>query len=190
MSGHDEATMEDLRAQAFEIIRTRSFMRGEVRLASGRMSDHYFDMKPSMLDPVGAGVLARMLFARIAPAQVDHVGGLEMGAVPLLGPLAMVSAQANQPLPAFFVRKTVKAHGTQRLIEGVRDLAGKRVAIVEDVTTTGGSAMASIKAVQAEGAEVALVISLLDREQGAAALYREAGLAFDWLFQASAFLNT
>ena len=93
------------------------------------------------------------------------------------------------PIAGFFVRKNIKEHGTQKRVEGVADIRGKHIAIVEDVTTTGGSAMKSIEAVQADGAIVSMVISILDREQGAVDLYKEAGLPFQSLFVASDFLN-
>lgn len=177
------------RAHLFEIIRAKSFVRGHVVLASGKESDHYFDMKPSMFDPEGAELLAELIHARIAEVGADIVGGLEMGAVPLITPISIVSRRAGRPLPGFFVRKTVKDHGTKKLIDGLSDVAGKRVAIVEDVTTTGGSAMKAVEALTAAGATITLVISILDRQEGAAALYAEAGIPFQSLFEASEFLS-
>jgi len=177
------------RARLFDIVKTKSFVRGHVVLASGKESDHYFDMKPSMFDPEGADLLAGLIFAHIADTDADIVGGLEMGAVPLITPISIASRRAGRPLPGFFVRKTVKDHGTRKLVEGLADVAGKRVAIVEDVTTTGGSAMKAVEALKAAGASIALVISILDREEGAAKLYADAGIPFQSLFKASEFLK-
>ena len=112
-----------------------------------------------------------------------------MGAVPLITPISIVSRRAGRPLPGFFVRKTVKDHGTKKLVDGLSDVKGKRVVIVEDVTTTGGSAMKAVEALTAAGAMITLVISILDREEGAAALYEKAGIPFQSLFKASEFLN-
>jgi orotate phosphoribosyltransferase len=179
----------DARARLYDIIKTKSFVRGHVVLASGKESDHYFDMKPSMFDPEGADLLAELLFERISAIEADIVGGLEMGAVPLITPISIVSRRAGRPLPGFFVRKTVKDHGTRKLVEGLADVAGKRVVIVEDVTTTGGSAMKAVEALKAAGATIALVISILDREENAARLYADAGIPFQSLFKASEFLN-
>lgn len=180
----------DARARLFEIVRTKSFVRGHVVLASGKESDHYFDMKPTMFDPEGAGILADLIHARIAETDADIVGGLEMGAVPLITPVSIASRRAGRPLPGFFVRKTVKDHGTKKLVEGLSDVAGKRVAIVEDVTTTGGSAMKAVEALTAAGAKIVLVISILDREEGADKLYADAGIPFASLFKASEFLKS
>lgn len=179
----------DARARLYEIVRTKSFVKGHVVLASGKESDHYFDMKPTMFDPEGAELLAELIYARIAETDADIVGGLEMGAVPLITPVSIVGRREGRALPGFFVRKTVKDHGTKKLIDGLSDVSGKRVAIVEDVTTTGGSAMKAVEALKAAGATMSLVISILDREEGAARLYADAGIPFQSLFTASEFLN-
>ena len=180
----------DDRQRAFEIIKQKSFVRGEVTLASGQKSDHYFDLKPTMFDPEGALVLSRLLFDRMKDLNIDLAGGLEMGAVPLIAPLAMVSGMVGQPIPGFFVRKAAKDHGTRKLIDAVGDISGKRIAVVEDVTTTGGSAMKAIRHIEEAGGKVVLVISVLDRQSGAAELYAEAGIPFQSLFTSSEFLKS
>jgi len=182
--------IRDDRTRAFEIIREKSFVRGEVTLASGQKSDHYFDMKPSMFDPEGAHRLSRLILDRIADLEVDYIGGLEMGAVPLIAPLAMLSGLQGRPIPGFFVRKAQKEYGARKLIEGVKDLAGKRVVVVEDVTTTGESAMKAIRQLKDAGADIVLVLSVVDRQSGAAKLYADAGIPFQSLFTASDFLNS
>lgn len=181
---------ENARARLFDIIKQKSFVQGHVVLASGKESDHYFDMKPSMFDPEGAEILAELITARVMPFDVHCIGGLEMGAVPLITPISIASRRKGKAIPGFFVRKAVKDHGTKKLVEGLSDVAGKRVAIVEDVTTTGGSAMKAVKALEEAGAKIALVISILDREEGAEALYAEAGIPFQSLFKASEFLKS
>jgi orotate phosphoribosyltransferase len=110
-----------------------------------------------------------------------------MGAVPLIAPVAMRSPDFGRWLPGFFVRKTVKDHGTKKRVDGC-DITGKTVVILEDVTTTGGSAMDAVKAVEEAGAKVALVLSILDRGEGAAELYAKAGIPFKSLFRAEEFL--
>ena len=157
----------ELRNRLFALLKERAFRRGRVVLASGRESDFYFDMKPAMLDPDGAGLMAELILQQIQDIKADCVGGLEMGAVPLIAPVAMRSLDFGRRLPGFFVRKAVKDHGTKKRVDGA-DIAGKRVIILEDVTTTGGSAMDAVKAVEEAGATVALVISILDRGEGAA----------------------
>src|ERR1700752_1047097 len=143
------------RARLHRIIANRSFGRGEVTLASGRKSDFYFNLKPTMLDPEGATLLAELTYETLKDDQLDFIGGLEMGAVPLAGALAQISWIKGHPIAAFFVRKKPKEHGAKLAVEGLakgESLQGKRIVIVEDVTTTGGSAMKAVEAVrQARG---------------------------------------
>lgn len=168
------------RARLIDIVRARSFQSGkEVKLASGRTSMYYFNMKPTMLDAEGGHLIATLILNAIADKKVDLVGGLEMGAVPIASAVAAVSQTAGPKVNAFFVRKQAKDHGTQSLIEGLPagdSLKGKRVVIVEDVTTTGGSAIKAAEAVRAEGAEVVGVVTILDRQEGAGDAFDAAGL--------------
>ncbi len=177
----------ELRDRLFALLKERAFRRGRVTLASGRESDFYFDMKPVMLDPDGAALMAELILQQIQSVKADCVGGLEMGAVPLIAPVAMRSLDFGRRLPGFFVRKAAKGHGTKKRVDGA-DIAGKTVVILEDVTTTGGSAMDAVKAVEQAGAKVALVIAILDRGEGAADLYAKAGIPFASLFRAEEFL--
>ena len=175
------------RAQLFEILKVRAFRRGRIVLASGRESDFYFDMKPAMLDPEGAALLAELIMHALDGVEADCVGGLEMGAVPLIAPVAIKSRDYGRSLPGFFVRKAVKDHGTKKRVEG-NDVAGKTVVILEDVTTTGSSALDAVQAVREAGGRVALVLSILDRGEGADAVFADAGVTFKSLFQAQEFL--
>ena len=177
----------EARGKLFTLLKEKAFRRGRVVLASGRESDFYFDMKPAMLDPDGAALMAELILQQIHDVKADCIGGLEMGAVPLIAPVAMRSVEFGRRLPGFFVRKAVKDHGTKKRVDGT-DIAGKTVVILEDVTTTGASAMDAVKAVEEAGAKVALVISILDRGEGAAELYAKAGIPFKSLFRAEEFL--
>lgn len=185
MSAIDATTRERL----IRLIAERSFGRRKVVLASGRESDFYFDMKPTMFHPEGAALLAKMILGRLWPLRVDYVGGLEMGAVPLIASVSAFSFEAGRPIPGFFVRKAVKEHGTRKRIEGAESLAGKNVAILEDVTTTGGSAIQAAEVAREAGANVALVLSIVDRLEGARESFAAAGIAFDSLFTADDFLR-
>ncbi len=178
----------ELRNSLFNLLKLRAFRRGRVVLASGKQSDYYFDMKPAMLDPEGAGLLAELILEELQGVSADCIGGIEMGAVPLIAPVAMRSPDFERYLSGFFVRRAVKDHGTKKRIDGT-DIAGKTVVILEDVTTTGGSAMDAVNAVQDAGAKVALVLSILDRGEGAAELYAKAGIPFKSLFRAEEFLS-
>jgi orotate phosphoribosyltransferase len=170
----------DARARLIEIIKTRSFQSGrEVKLASGRTSTYYFNMKPTMLDAEGAYLIATLILDAIKGLDADLIGGLEMGAVPIASAVAAVSHSGGRPVNAFFVRKQAKEHGTKSLIEGLPNgdsLKGKRVVVVEDVTTTGASAIKAAEAVRAEGAEVVGVVTVIDRQEGAAEAFAAAKL--------------
>ncbi len=179
------------RAQLIEIVRQRSYGTGvEIKLASGRTSNFYFNMKPTMLHPDGAYLIGRLIADMIKDMEVDMVGGLEMGAVPLATAVAMASRGQRRPLPAFFVRKQAKEHGTQALIDGLvkgETIAGRRVVVLEDVTTTGGSAMKAIEAIKAAGASVVTVVTVVDRLEGAAEAFRAAGIPFQALLTVADF---
>jgi orotate phosphoribosyltransferase len=179
------------RQRLIDIVKARSFQQGaEMKLASGRTSTFYFNMKPTMMHPEGAYLIGRLVGERLAGEAVDYVGGLEMGAVPLAAAVSAVSAGEGRALPAFFVRKQAKDHGTGALIEGLapgETLAGRKVVILEDVTTTGGSALKAVEAVRASGGEVVLVLTLIDRQEGADETFAAAGLAFDAIMRKSDF---
>ncbi|MEQ1651515.1 MAG: orotate phosphoribosyltransferase [Hyphomicrobium sp.] len=170
------------RARLIEIVKARSFQEGpEMRLASGKMSTFYFNMKPTMLDSEGAHLIASLILDQLEGVEADLVGGLEMGAVPIAASVTAVAHARGRKLPAFFVRKQAKEHGTKSLIEGLaRDetMAGKRVVIVEDVTTTGGSAIKAAEAIRASGAEIVRVITIVDRQDGADEAFKAANMDF------------
>ena len=170
------------KARLIEIVRQRSFSTGgEVKLVSGRSSNFYFNMKPSMLHPEAAHLIAALILDALRDAKVDYIGGLEMGAVPLATAVAVASQARGRPIPAFFVRKQAKEHGARKLVEGLapgESLRDKRVVILEDVTTTGGSSMKAIEAVRAEGGIIERVITVVDRLEGAADSFKAAGIPF------------
>jgi orotate phosphoribosyltransferase len=170
------------RTRLIEIIKARSFQRGaDMKLASGRISNFYFNMKPTMLDAEGGYLIGQLILDTLEGIEADWIGGLEMGAVPIAAAVAALSHARGRGLSAFFVRKMVKEHGTKSLVEGLAEgetLKGKRIIIVEDVTTTGGSALKAVDAVRAEGADVVRVLTIVDRQEGADDAFRAAGLAF------------
>ncbi len=180
------------KARLIEIVRRKSFSNDrEITLASGRKSMLYFNMKPTMMDPEGAAIISDMIVEALGPIDVDYVGGLEMGAVPIVSMVAPASFRHGRPLNAFFVRKAAKAHGTQVLIEGLapgETLDGKRVVVFEDVTTTGGSALKAAQAAREAGAKVDTVLTLLDRQEGAREALAEEGLTLMSLLTAADFV--
>lgn len=170
------------RARLVAIVNERSFQEGpEMKLASGKTSTFYFNMKPTMLDSEGAHLIASLILDQLEGTEADLIGGLEMGAVPIASSVAAVAHARGRKLPAFFVRKQAKEHGTKSLIEGLaRDesMTGKRVVIVEDVTTTGGSAIKAAQAIREAGAEIVRVITIVDRQDGAEDAFAAAGMDF------------
>jgi orotate phosphoribosyltransferase len=163
-----ERTRGDGESELKAIIRERSIRIGKFTLASGRESDLYLNLKPTMMDPRGARLCAEAFLARVPPG-TDYVGGLEMGAVPVISALAAVSDIAGKPVRTFFVRKSAKDHGTREVVEGLtsgESLAGKRCLMVDDVATTGGSVLKSIEAARALGAIVEDAMVIVDRQEG------------------------
>lgn len=182
----DSADRERLRG----ILIERTLKRGEFTLASGRRSRMYFNLKATMMHAEGASLCARLLLDRIAPLKPDYMGGLEMGAVPLLGSVAAYSHDRGSPIPAIFVRKAAKAHGTALMIEGLDDtngetLEGRTVILVDDVATSGGSVLKAIDEITAAGGSVTDAIVILDRGQGATELLRDHGVTLHALFTAT-----
>src|SRR5262249_48421242 len=156
--------------------------RGKFILASGRESDFYLDLKPTMFDPDGANVVAELVLERLKDIKADYVGGMEVGAIPIVTAVSVLSVNTARPIAGFFVRQKSKDHGTRKLIDGVGDLSGKDVVIIDDVTTTGGSAMDAVTAAREAGANVVFILSIVDRGEGAEEFYKAEGVAFDWLF--------
>lgn len=173
------------RNRLISLIKERSFQTGEdIQLASGRSSQFYFNMKPTMLHPEGAYLIGKLIVQNIADINADLVGGLEMGAVPIAAFVAAISQVEGQPVQAFFVRKQAKEHGTRSLVEGLsktETLSGKRVVVVEDVTTTGGSALKAADNIKAEGANILRIVTVVDRQEGAKAAFDQAGYDFQAL---------
>jgi orotate phosphoribosyltransferase len=187
-----DAMKHDYRAELFELIRARSFGRGKILLASGRESDYYIDMRPTTVHPAGATCVGELIVDALDGLAVDFVGGLEMGAVPVATATAIASHRRGRDIGAFFVRKKPKDHGARKLVEGLpkgETLKGKNVVVVEDVTTTGGSALQAVAALREEGANIVLVLTVVDRLEGARESFAAEKLPFRALFTADEFLN-
>lgn len=153
-------------------------------LSSGRVSSFYFDARMVTLRADGAYFLARHVLETVPADSYDAVGGMTMGADPIAAAVSALSWELDTPKTAFIVRKAAKEHGRRKRVEGPLE-RGSRVVIVEDVTTSGGSALDAIRAVEEEaGCTVACIISLVDRQQGASALFAEHGYPFTPVFTA------
>lgn len=163
------------------LIRRRSLLQNrDFVLSSGRSSGFFFDMKRTVLDPEGAVLVADLLFDLIRDEDVDAVGGLETGAIPIV---AAVCARSwpEKPIAGFFVRKEIKGHGTDQRIDGLVE-RGSRVILFEDVTTTGASVMQAAEQVRRLDCTIVKIISVVDRLEGAADNFKEAGIVFEALF--------
>src|SRR5579863_2426806 len=166
------------REQLRRIITERSFeysAEKKFRLASGKMSNYYFDLKPTMLDPTGLDLLADLILERTARIDAQYIGGLEMGAVPIAIGVLLKSRETRHPLQGFWVRKAPKDHGTKSLTDGYLP-EGARVIIVDDVTTSGNSVMQAIDEVRRHNCKIAAVITVVDRLEGAKETLAAAGI--------------
>lgn len=161
--------------QLFELLQNRSFQRGTFRLASGATSSYYIDGKMVEAFSESAYLIGEVLYERTKDLSLDALGGLEIGAVPLTTAAVISYHLHGQKMEGFWVRDKSKDHGTRKTIEGNLQPGG-RVAILDDVITTGGSAGKAIKEVQQKGCEVVLVLALVDRLQGAAQFFQDEGI--------------
>lgn len=177
--------------ELFELLRQFSFRRGDFVLASGRRSDYYMDCRMTTLSARGSYLIGRLLYDRLAPLNIDAVGGMSMGADPIVTAVTYRSAEAGDAaINGFLIRKSAKGHGTGRQVEGHLS-PWMRVALVEDVVTTGGSTIQAIKAVRHAHPSVRIVkvLALVDREAGGAERFAELGVDYESLFTIRAFLS-
>ena len=183
----DSLSSEEARAQLLALILDVSFEKREVTLASGRKSNFYLDLRKTLMLPRGVALAGRLVLEKLqAGPSVESVGGMAVGAVPLVSAVLAAAArdEASAELVGFFVRKQAKKHGLGRRIEG-GFAPGQAVALVEDTTTTGGSTLDAVAAVQEEGGKVARVLCLVDRGEGAEEAFAEAGLRLEAVFSRS-----
>ena len=174
------------RSPLHRLLAERSARRGRFTLASGRESEFYVDARLTAMSPDGLALIGPLALAEIGDAgwRPDSVGGLTLGADPISYAISYASATTPHPLRAFTVRKEAKAHGTGKLIEGpFRE--GDRVVVIEDVITTGGSALKAAAAIRAAGGTVLGILALVDREEGGREALEAAGYAVRALARAS-----
>jgi orotate phosphoribosyltransferase len=168
------------------LLAERSTKRGQFTLASGKQSKYYIDARLTTMSPEGLSVIGPLALSALRQSgwEVDAVGGLTLGADPISYAISYASARSDRPLRAFTVRKEVKSHGTGKTIEGPFK-EGDRVAVIEDVITTGGSALRAIEAVRAANGIVAGVLALVDREEGGRQAIEATGVPVMTLVAAS-----
>jgi orotate phosphoribosyltransferase len=176
-----------LRDELLQHLLAHAFKTGEFTLASGRTSKYYVNGKMTTLDARGAYLVARMFLAMMSDDVPDAVGGLTLGADPIVGAMLSLAGLEDLPLRGFIVRKQSKDHGTRSLVEGpVRE--GDRVVVVEDVVTTGGSSLQAIAPLREMGCDVRRVLAVVDREEGGRAALSDAGCRLEAIFTASELL--
>jgi orotate phosphoribosyltransferase len=184
-------TAQTDRARLLELLRQLSFERRKVTLASGKESDFYIDCKRTALTAEGHVLVGRCLLAEVLAITplVRAVGGLTLGADPIASAIALTSFQAGHPVDAFIVRKEPKGHGTGQWIEGRKTIPdGSRVIVLEDVVTTGGSALKAIERCRAERLEVVACLALVDRLEGGREAIEASGVPLRPLFTRKDFL--
>lgn len=162
----DQDTVDAQRQRLLEIIHEKGFRRGVFRLTSGRLSPYYIDGRKVSLDAEGAYLIGQLLLELLKGTGTQAIGGLTLGADPVVTSVAMASFEAGNPISAFIVRKEAKSHGTGQRIEGPDLFPGMSVAIVDDTITTGGSALQAVESAEAAGAKVACILAVVDRLEG------------------------
>ncbi|MBI5419819.1 MAG: orotate phosphoribosyltransferase [Deltaproteobacteria bacterium] len=158
------------RRRFLALLKEKSYEKRKVILSSGRESDFYIDCKQTTLDAEGAVLCGRLFFEMLAEGEMpEAVGGITLGADPIVTAVSLTSALRGKPIPAFIIRKEPKKHGTAQWVEGTKNLRpGMKVAIVEDVVTTGASTLRAIERAEESGLEVSRVLCIVDRNEGGA----------------------
>ncbi|MEM6500205.1 MAG: orotate phosphoribosyltransferase [Cyanobacteria bacterium P01_C01_bin.89] len=177
----DTAVPTDLRDSLLAFLCKAAYKEGDFTLSSGQKSTYYINCKPVTLDAQGALAIGRLLLPML-PKNTQAVAGLTLGADPIVSAVSVVSAYERSPIPALIIRKEAKGHGTMDYVEGPVLAKGASVVVLEDVVTTGGSALKAVERLQAVGYSVNRVLALVDRKQGGAELYAKNNLTFEALY--------
>ncbi|MBI1858152.1 MAG: orotate phosphoribosyltransferase [Candidatus Melainabacteria bacterium] len=175
-----EKDTEVLKSKLLSILAKQSYKEGNFILASGKESNYYIDGKQTTLHAEGSTIIS-ILFLRMLKESIDAVGGMSVGADPLASGVSQIGFLLKKNLHAFYVRKEPKKHGTSKWIEGPLK-PGMKVAILEDVVTTGGSSIKAIDKIQEFGCSVEQVLAIVDRKQGGAEAFKEKGIEYTYLF--------
>lgn len=170
-----------MRETLLRALANRSYRHGAFTLASGRTSHHYVNCKPVSLSGEGLALLGSLLLDQVEP-QAVAVAGLTLGADPLVSAVALRAALAGRRLDALIVRKQAKGHGTGAWLEGPLPPAGSRITVLEDVVTSGGSALKAVEQLRAAGYQVHRVVTIVDRQEGGLEAMTAAGLELRSLF--------
>ena len=164
----------DKKLKLLELIKKDAVFRGDYTLSSGKKSSYYIDLRLVTLSSEGAYLIGEVISDVLAKEKVDAIGGLTMGADPIAGAVAAISYKKGKPINAFIVRKEVKEHGKGKAIEGPLKKAS-RVAVIDDVATSGGSLIKAIESLEKEGHKIVKVMCLVDRGEGAPEILSSKG---------------
>ncbi len=178
-------TDREERARLLDLLTRLAYEKRRVILSSGKESDFYLDTKQASLSAEGHYLVGRLVLAQVRALVPDAVavGGMTMGADPIASAVSLTSFLEQRPMPAFYVRKEPKGHGTNQWVEGKKGLPpGARVCVVEDVVTTGASTLKAIERCRLEGLEVGGVVALVDRDEGGRAAVEATGMQLRSLF--------
>ena len=169
-----------------EIIRAQSLKTGTFILSSGRHSTYLFQLRQTTMLPEGAALIGEIIVDYMKSHALSCIGGLEMGAVPIVAAVAAVSHLKNYPVDAFFVRKAQKEHGARERIDGYLR-SGADVLMIDDVATTGGSILRAIEGIEGHNCHVRRALAVVDREEGAAQNLAAPGIQLAAIFKRSDF---
>ncbi len=178
---NDSTDVASQRQLLLDLFCQLAYKEGDFVLSSGQRSSYYINGKQVTLHPQGALAVGRLLLSQL-PIETEAVAGLTLGADPIVSAVSVVSALENRPIPGLIIRKEAKGHGTMAYIEGPSLPAGAKVVVLEDVVTTGQSAMKAVDRLREAGYTVEQVISIVDRQQGGVQFYQSVGLKFQAVF--------
>ena len=171
-----------MKEELLELLKKNSYKKGEFTLSSGKKSEHYVNCKPVTLSGRGLTLASLLILMHV---ETDYVAGLTLGADPLVAGVSLVSALDSRMVNGLIVRKEPKGHGTQAWIEGPLPEKGTKITVLEDVITTGGSAIKAVEKLRDAGYVVDRVVTIIDREEGADALMKETELELCSIFKLS-----
>ncbi len=175
--------MNELKSRLAKLLLKLSYREGDFTLTSGKKSDYYFDCKQTALHPEGGFLIGRLFFEMLKEYDLEGVGGMTLGADPLITGVTVVSHIEGRPLPGFIIRKKSKGHGTDQYLEGLANFSeGDKVVLLEDVCTTGGTLITAAERVRDAGLVIVGVLAVLDREEGGREKLKEAGLELNSIF--------
>ena len=176
--------LRNIKQKLLDLLCQLAYREGDFVLSSGQRSSYYINGKYVTLDPLGALIIGQLILSML-PEDTQGVGGLTLGADPIVTAVSVVSAYENRPIPALIIRKQAKGHGTMSYIEGPILDANAKVVVLEDVVTTGGSAMIAVNRLREAGYQVNQIFAIVDREQGGRELYQKEGIQFESIFTIS-----